>query len=140
MSEHKCKICNELKLDSEFHKRPKTLKDGTVVIRIGQYKCKQCLASLKAPYKRLSPEEFKASYASRAKSISEGVKASKAKRSVPVLIDKGLRAVNVMTGEVRLFKSALDAAKSGEFNNTSISRAMTEKRPYNDYFWSYSES
>lgn len=113
-----------------------------------QAMCKECRKEytrqhrLKNPPKKLSPEEFQASYAARRQAMSDGAKRAYAEK--PYLRDqisnnnsKPIVARSVVSNsDVLEFSSALEAKQKG-FHNNNISMAISSGKPYRGYYWSF---
>jgi group I intron endonuclease len=90
------------------------------------------------PPKKLSPEEFQASYKNRGSSISEAQKRRFLENPSLFKVNaKTIKRTDLTTGEVKIYSSAL-AAKAEGFDNTYISQCCTGKKTsYRGYKWEF---
>jgi group I intron endonuclease len=132
-----CYKCNENKTLESFHK-DKNRWDGFAS------GCKQCNNALNKDRKteqKLSPEQLKASYESRQKAVSEGVRksfeenpelrAQQAKRK-----SKPIIATHIETGVETEFASAKEAGNYG-FVNTRIGECVKNGKVHKNHTWRF---
>jgi len=111
--------------------------------------CKPCKAIRTAKYREenpsqpLSEEEWKQSYESRKKAMSEGAKRSyennpHLKEQLSKKRSKAIIGISLEKGKPNLeFESALIAYKTAGFNNTYVSQAIKSGKPYKGYVWKF---
>ncbi len=140
--DHKhCSDCNSWKQLSEYFKN-KNSWDGLMQI------CKQCdLARKKelAKKRKLSKEDFQATYETRKDAISEGIKnrykeSPELKQAISKRNSKAIIGIKVDNPlETIEFESALKA-KEANFDNIQISSRIKDGRPHRGYYWKFKQS
>lgn len=135
-----CTDCKEIKPLVEFA-RNKSRYDGFAnicknchTIRMRQYR-------IKKPPKKLSPEEFQASYENRQTAMSAGLKEAYANDPEYRLKNSRAKSKPILQCDlngrvIKEFSSALEAKKAG-FQNSNLGQAIKYKKPYRGFTWKF---